>query len=130
MQRVVTECGLSQEEAMQRLVALNWNDAAVIKQWTKENKKDSSMMAKITKKLARNSKNKGDVDTKGAIEMKEVQEQEEMKGDGDEMNEGQSAVTSTGDMSTDDGTAHVTASTVEKSADTVSADQINIATKA
>jgi len=124
MHHVVQKCAISQEEAMQRLVALNWDDVAVIKQWQKEQKKDSKMMAKINRKLLgknTKTKTKGDADSlKGGIEMNvqhtprgaDVQEQEETKGDGDGdgMNEGQPSVTSNDNtMAADTDTVHVTA---------------------
>merc|ERR1719242_2274344 len=73
MNRVVKECGVSQEEAHQRLVAHSWNDAAVIKQWVKESKKESSMMAKISKKLGKNAQR----ETEKGIEMNEMKDEEE-----------------------------------------------------
>jgi len=108
MHRVMTTCSLSQEEAMLKLAAMNYNEAAVIKQWKKEQQKDTKLMARI-KKLGRNYNNK-EVNELGGIEMNEKstpkgtndKEQEETKGDGDEMNEGQTAVSSnvTGTMET------------------------------
>jgi len=102
MNRVMTECSITQEEAIQKLAAMNYNDVAVIKQWKKEQKKDTKLMSKITQKLAKNFNNK-EVNELGGIEMNmkstptgssDTQDQEEVKEDGDELNEGQSAVTS------------------------------------
>ena len=101
MHRVAKECSLSEEEAMQKLVGMNYDDTAVIKQWQKENKKETKLMAKITSKLGRNSK-KEMTDPQG-IEMNiqatpkgsEEQTQEETKGDDEsEMNEGQTPMSS------------------------------------
>jgi len=114
MNRVVKECGVSQEEAHQRLVAHSWNDAAAIKQWVKESKKESSMMAKISKKLGKNVQG----ETENGIEMNEMKEDEE----------GTSAATET--IETDLG-AEVAAKAAPKSNevkvdDVVSADQITL----
>merc|ERR550534_1266986 len=93
---------------MLKLAAMNYNEAAVIKQGKKEQQKDTKLMARI-KKLGRNYNTK-EVNELGGIEMNDKstpkgtndKEQEETKGDGDEMNEGQTAVSSnvTGTMET------------------------------
>merc|ERR1711879_865862 len=93
--------------------------------WKKEQQKDTKLIARISQKLKKNFNNK-EVNELGGIEMNEkatpkgdnAKDQEEVKGDGHEMNEGQSEVTSevTGTMSNGIEPVQVTETTSNDSA--------------